>query len=45
MEVEAYIQIIILNINGLNTPTKRHKLAGQIKTCTGMHFHLQHHST
>ena len=26
--IESYISIIILNINGLNAPTKRHRLAG-----------------
>ena len=36
----SYILIITLNVNGLNAPTKRHRL----KTCACMHFHLPHHS-
>ena len=40
----SYISIIILNVNGLNTPTKRHRLAGWIKTGACMHLHLSHHS-
>ena len=35
---------ITLNVNRLNAPTKRHRLAGQMKTCACMHFHLPHHS-
>ena len=31
MVVESYISIITLNGNGLNAPTKRHKLAGLIQ--------------
>ena len=27
MAIEAYISIITLNVNGLNAPTKRHRLA------------------
>ena len=27
MAIKTYISIITLNINGLNTPTKRHRLA------------------
>ena len=27
MEIGTYISIIILNVNGLNAPTKRHRLA------------------
>ena len=38
-----YVSIITLNINGLNAPTKRHRLAGQVKRAF-MHFHLPHHS-
>ena len=33
-----------LNVNRLNTPTKRHGLAEQMKTYAYMHFHLPHHS-
>ena len=29
---------------GSYTPTKRHRLAEQKKTCTCMHFHLPYHS-
>ena len=32
------------NMNELYAPTKRHRLAGQMKTCACMHFHLPHHS-
>ena len=40
-----YISIITLNVIGLNTPNKKHRLAGQMKTCAAyMHFHLPHHS-
>ena len=42
--IESYILIITLNMNGLNAPTKRHRLDGQMKTCACMHFHLPHHS-
>ena len=41
----SYILIIILNVNGLNAPTERHRLAGWMKTCVWMCFHLPHHST
>ena len=42
--VGSYISVNILNVNGLNTPTKRHRLAGRMKTCACMHFHSPHHS-
>ena len=29
--IGSYISIITLNVNGLNTPTKRHRLAGWIQ--------------
>ena len=45
MVIGSYISIIALNVNGLNAPTKRHRLAEQMKTCPCMHFHLPHHST
>ena len=45
MVIGSHILIIILTVNGLNAPTKRHRLAGQIRTCAYMHFHLPHHST
>jgi len=31
--LRLYILIITLNVNGLNAQTKRHRLAGQMKTC------------
>ena len=31
MVTETYISIITLNVNGLNAPTKRHRLAEQIQ--------------
>ena len=42
--VGSYISINILNVNGLNTATKRHRLAGWMETCACMHFHSPHHS-
>ena len=33
MGIGSYISIITLNVSGLNAPTKRHRLAGQMKTC------------
>ena len=44
MVIGSYIWIIALNVNGLNAPTKRHRLAGQMKTCARMHFYLPFHS-
>ena len=44
MVIESYISIITLNVNGLNAPTKRPRLAGWMNTCAYMHFHLPHHS-
>ena len=41
----SHILIITLNVNTPNKPTKRHRLAVQMKTCACMHFHLWHHST
>ena len=31
MAIGTYISMITLNVNGLNTPNKRHKLGGQIQ--------------
>ena len=31
MAIEAYISIITLNVNGLNAPTKRHRVAEWIQ--------------
>ena len=36
MVIGSYISIITLNLNGLNASTKRHRLAGQMQTCTYM---------
>ena len=33
-----------LTVSRLNAPTKRRRLAGRMKACTCMHFHLSHHS-
>ena len=44
MVIESYLSIITLNVNGLNAPTKSHRLAEQMKTCACMHFYLSHHS-
>ena len=41
--IGSYISIIHLNVNGLNAPTKRNKLAGWMKTCVCTHLHLSHH--
>ena len=43
MVIGSYISITTLNLNGLNASTKRHRLAGQMQTCTYMHFHLPQH--
>ena len=40
----SYTLIVTLNITGLNAPIKRHRLAGWMKTCACMHFHLTYHS-
>ena len=42
--IESHILIIILNVNELNVPTKRHSLTGWMRTRAYMHFHLPHHS-
>ena len=34
MVIETYISIITLNVNGLNAPTKRHRLAEWIENKT-----------
>ena len=41
--IGSYILIITLYTNGLNAPTKRHRLAGWMKIYACMHFHLPHH--
>ena len=39
MVTGSYILIYTLNINGLNAPTKKHRLAEQMKTCAcGAHY-------
>ena len=40
MVIGSYTLIITLNVNGLNAPTERHRLAGWMKTCVCIHFHL-----
>ena len=40
----SYMLIIILNVNGLNAPIKRPRLAEEMKACACMYFHLPHHS-
>ena len=42
MVIGAYILIITLNVNGLNAPTKRHRLDGWMKICACIQFHLHH---
>ena len=44
MVIGSYISIITLNVNRLKAPTKRHTLAGWMKTSACLHFHLPHHS-
>ena len=44
MVIGSCISVITLSVNGLNVPTKRHRLVGQMKTCACMHFHLPYHS-
>ena len=38
MAIGTYISIITLNVNGLNAPAKRHRLAEQIKSKTHIYF-------
>ena len=44
--IESYISIITLNINGLNSPTKRHKLGVDTKArfYTHTHTHIYIHT-
>ena len=42
--IGSYISIITLSLNGLSAPTKRHRLAGQMKTYTYINLHLARHS-
>ena len=44
MVIGSYILIHTLNVNGLNAPTKRYRLAGWMKTCACIHFHVPHYS-
>ena len=37
MEIGTYISIITLNVNGLNAPTKRHRLGEWIENKTHIH--------
>ena len=38
MAMNKYLSIIILNVNGLNTPIKRHRIAEWIKKKDGLHI-------
>ena len=44
MLIGSNISIITLTVNELSAPTKRHRLAGQMKTYTYIHLHLARHS-
>ena len=44
MVIGSYTLITTLKVGGLNASTKRHRLAGWMKTYGCMHFHLPHHS-
>ena len=44
MVIGSYTLIHILNVNGLNAPTKRYRLAGWMKTCACIQFYVSHHS-
>ena len=43
MIIRSYIPLIILNVNGLNAPTERHRLARRMKICACMHFRLPYY--
>ena len=50
MAIGTYISIIIVNVNGLNTPTKRHRLAEWIQKqdlyiCCLQETHFRHQDT
>ena len=51
MAIRTYISIITLNVNGLNAPTKRHRLAEWIKKkkdpyiCCLQETHFRHRDT
>ena len=40
MAIRTYISIITLNVNGLNAPTKRHRLAEWIQKKTYVCLHI-----
>ena len=42
--IGSHILIITLYVNGLNTPTKRQRLAEDMKICAYVHSHLPHRS-
>ena len=42
--IGSHILIITLYVNGLNTPTKRHRLAEEMKICAYVPFRLSHRS-
>ena len=41
MGIETYISMITLNVNGLNLPTKRHRLAEWLQKQDPYIFYLQ----
>ena len=41
--IGSHISTITLSVNGLSAPTKRHRLAGQMKICMYMNLQLPHH--
>jgi len=41
--IGSHIWIITVNANGLNATTKRHRLAGWMKTCACMYLHWPYH--
>ena len=45
MAIGMYISIITLNVNGLNTPTKRHRLAEWIQNKTHIYAVYKKHTS
>ena len=45
MAIETYISIITLNVNRLNAPTKRHRLAEWIKKKKKTHIYADQNQT
>ena len=44
MSIGIYISIIALNMNGLNVPTKRHRLAEWIQTIIQLYVVYKRHT-